>query len=110
MSARRGVVSELCFAAEGMAGTAAAASLRRLSSLVDAAPAGRLFAAITTLTDMSSKATRALEDGHAAMQAHDNHHAAVKFARAIAQMDDLAATASGETQASEPPGYLRKQR
>lgn len=73
MSVRGGLVNELCFAAEGLSGTAAASSLRRLGSLMEAAPSGRLFGAIATLSDMSAKATRALEDGSLALQSGDDH-------------------------------------
>ena len=110
MTARRGLVNELCFAAEGMAGTAAASSLRRLTSLAEVAPAGRLFSAIATLSDMSEKATRALEQGQAAIAAGDDNTAAMKLARALTQMDDLASAASGHAADSEPPAYLRKSR
>ena len=67
MTARRGSVDGICFAAEGMAGTAAATSLRRFQSLAEAAPSGRLFAAITTLTELSTQSSRALEDGSKAL-------------------------------------------
>ena len=110
MTARCGLVNELCFAAEGMAGTAAASSLRKLSGLAQAAPAGRLFGAITTLSEMSAKATRALEQGHDALHAGDENAAAMKFARALTHMDDLAVTAAGGAAAEEPPAYLKKQR
>jgi hypothetical protein len=49
MTVGRGTVNELCFAAEGLSGTAAASSLRRLGSLMETAPPGRLFAALSTL-------------------------------------------------------------
>ena len=61
MKAGRGMLSELCFAAEGLSGTAASSSLRKLGSIMESAPAGRLFGAISTLSDMSAKAARALE-------------------------------------------------
>ena len=44
-------------------GASAASALRRVKSLADSAPTGRLFASIATLTDMSSAATNALEKG-----------------------------------------------
>ena len=47
MKAGRGMLGELCFAAEGLSGTAAASSLRKLGSIMDTAPSGRLFGAIT---------------------------------------------------------------
>jgi hypothetical protein len=109
MTARRGSMDAICFAAEGMAGTAAASTLRRFQSLADAAPAGRLFAAITTLTEMSAKAAKSLEDGSAALGRNDDHAATVKLSRAITQMDDLASAASGTTTESSP-GFLRRAR
>ena len=110
MTARRPSVDGICFAAEGMAGTAGASSLRRLHSLAEAAPAGRLFAAITTLSDMSAKATRALEEGHAALAAGDDGRATLKLARALTHMDDLASVAAGHPANQEQPAYLRKSR
>lgn len=47
---------ERCHAAEGLSGATPAATFPRVGSLIDLAPAGRLFAAIATLTDMSAKA------------------------------------------------------
>jgi hypothetical protein len=44
-------------------GAAGAAALRRVKNLAEQAPNGRLFASITTLTDMSANATKALEAG-----------------------------------------------
>jgi len=110
MTVRGGLLNELCFAAEGLSGTAAASSLRRLGSLMDAAPSGRFFGAIATLSDMSAKATRALEDGGLAMQAGDDHKASLQLARALVQMDDMAATATGAAAAEAPPAFLRKAR
>ena len=110
MTVRRGSMDGICFAAEGMAGTAASSSLRRLQSLADAAPAGRLFAAITTLTDMSAKATRALEEGHDAMASGNDYAATMKLARALTHMDDLASTATGHHAAQDAPAFLRKAR
>ncbi len=108
MTARRGSVDGICFAAEGMAGTAAAASLRRLRSLSEAAPAGRLFAAISTLTEMSGKAATSLEEGSRALAAGDEEVATVKLARAIATMDDLAQDVKGK--AKHKPSFLRRKR
>ena len=110
MPVRRGLVDELCFAAEGLSGTAAASSLRRLGSLMQQAPSGRLFNAIATLSEMSAKATHNLEDGGAAIAAGDEHKGAMKLARALAHMDDLATEATGNAASEEPPVYLRKAR
>lgn len=94
MAVRRGSVTELCYAAEGLSGTAAASSLRRLGSLMDQAPTGRLFSAIATLTDLSAKAAKALEDGSSAMAKGDESEAARKLSSALTHMDGMAAEAA----------------
>ena len=110
MSVTRGSVSELCFAAEGMSGTAAASSLRKLGSLASSAPPGRLFGAIATLSDMSAKAARALEESGAALREGNDPEAAIRLARAIVQMDDMAILASGQPDAADRPAFLKKAR
>jgi hypothetical protein len=90
MKVGRSTINELCYAAEGMSGTAAASSLRKLGSLMDNAPSGRLFGAISTLSDMSAKAARALEDGSRALDSRRDDEAATRIAEALAQMDGLA--------------------
>jgi hypothetical protein len=67
MKLGRSTINELCYAAEGLSGTAAASSLRKLGSIMELAPSGRLFGAISTLSDMSAKAAQALEDGSRAL-------------------------------------------
>jgi hypothetical protein len=109
MTVGRGTVNELCFAAEGLAATAASTSLRRLGSLVETAPAGRLFSAIATLSDLSAKAAETLEAGARAIDRGDDHAAAVRLARAISHMDDMATRSAG-TAAQDTPGFLRKAR
>ncbi|WP_421694005.1 hypothetical protein [Aestuariivirga sp.] len=86
-----GMIEELCFAAEGLSGTAAAASLRKLGSIMERAPSGRLFAAISTLSDMSAKAAQALESGDAALAGTEDAIAAQRLGDALAHMDELAA-------------------
>ena len=44
-------------------GAAGASALRKVKSLADTAPTGRLFASIATLTEMSAAATTAIEKG-----------------------------------------------
>ena len=44
-------------------GASGANALRKVKSLADSAPAGRLFTSIATLTEMSASATAALEKG-----------------------------------------------
>ena len=89
------MLGELCFAAEGLSGTAASASLRKLGSIMEDAPSGRLFGAISTLSDMSAKAARALEDGASSIGRNDDT-AATRIGEALLHMDGLAEMATDE--------------
>lgn len=89
MKAGRGMLGELCFAAEGLSGTAASASLRKLGSIMESAPTGRLFGSISTLSDMSAKAARALEEGALSIGRNDET-AAARIGEALLHMDGLA--------------------
>ncbi len=51
-------------------GAAGAAALRRVKTLADQAPQGRLFASIATLTDMSAATAGALEHGETQKATH----------------------------------------
>lgn len=95
MTGRIDQLNALAFAAEGMAGTAGSAALRQVRSLADRAPAGRLFATIATLTEMSKRAEAQLESG--------------RLAAAIGTMDAIA-TESAPAGLDEAPLYLRKSR
>ena len=68
---------------------AGAAGLRRVKSLADVAPKGRLFAAIATLSEMSAATAKALEQGD--------------FKRATHVAADLAK--AGET---KMPGFFKR--
>jgi hypothetical protein len=81
-------VNEICFAAEGLSGTAAVSSLRKLGRLMDHAPSGRLFSA--TLADASARAGRTLEDGSRALSGADSAEAAERLSEAVSQLKDLA--------------------
>ncbi len=45
-------------------GASGASALRKVKSLADNAPAGRLFASIATLTEMSANTAKLLEEGN----------------------------------------------
>lgn len=45
-------------------GASGASALRKVKSLADNAPAGRLFASIATLTEMSANTAKSLEEGN----------------------------------------------
>ncbi len=83
------MIEELCFAAEGLSGSAASSSLRTLGSIMERAPSGRLFGAISTLADMSAKAATALEEGSLAIGSDDGA-AAARIGEALVHMDGLA--------------------
>jgi hypothetical protein len=87
-------MDELCYAAEGLSGTAASSALRTLGSIMERAPSGRLFDAISTLSDMSAKAAKSLEAGSLALDGARNNVATARLTEALIQMDDLAAEAS----------------
>lgn len=95
MSGRIDHHNALAFAAEGMAATSAAAALRQVRLLADHAPAGRLFAAIATLTEISKRAEFQLAQG--------------RLAAAIGTMDTMATEATPEVM-PEVPVYLKKSR
>lgn len=62
MTAKLAPVELFSFEGESF-GTAGSNALRKVRSLADTAPSGRLFGAIATLTEMSNGATIALEKG-----------------------------------------------
>jgi hypothetical protein len=62
---------------------------------MESAPSGRLFGAISTLSDMSAKAARALEDGARDIGKNDEN-AANRISEALLHMDGLAEISEGE--------------
>ncbi len=62
MSTKLASIETFSFDGEDFGATAASA-LRKVKSLADSAPTGRLFASIATLTEMSAATAGALEKG-----------------------------------------------
>ncbi|MBM3519619.1 MAG: hypothetical protein FJX63_02435 [Alphaproteobacteria bacterium] len=93
MTAKHDRLSELCYAAEGLSGSASAAALRRVGSLASSAPVGRMFGAIATLTELSSEASQTLAEGGRLMAHGDALAARERLASAIDRLNRLAATA-----------------
>ncbi|MDE2445735.1 MAG: hypothetical protein KGO94_06125 [Alphaproteobacteria bacterium] len=62
MNTKLASIETFSFDGEGF-GASGAAALRKVKSLADSAPTGRLFASIATLTEMSTATTTALEKG-----------------------------------------------
>ncbi len=111
MADRGGKSGEFSFAAAGLSGTAASAALRRVGSFADAAPTGRFFDAIATLTDMARNIEAKLEAGSQALDRGEDNQAALYFTRAIVGMDEMAAAATpGKQTPAKLPDYLRKRR
>jgi hypothetical protein len=62
-------------------GAAGAAALRKVKSLAESAPQGRLFAAIATLSDNSGKAALEYEAASLATLRHETEEAEARLAR-----------------------------
>jgi hypothetical protein len=60
MGVRMGRIEEFSFSAEDNAATACAGALRKVQSLSEVAPVGRLFGSIATLADTASSIDEAL--------------------------------------------------
>ncbi len=87
-------------------GIAGAAALRKVRSLAEAAPQGRLFAAIATLTDNSGKAAVEYEAASLAVLRHEAAEAKARLARGTRMVHRLKEAA--ETQYAIPlPEFMR---
>ena len=96
------------FAAEGMTGTSASAALRRVRSLASAAPAGRAFDAIATLSDISRRIETSLAASDEALNRGDEDSASLEWARAVVLMDRLTGEAGPGGERKGEPAYLRR--
>jgi hypothetical protein len=86
------------------AGIAGAAALRKVKSLAETAPQGRLFAAIATLADSSAAAAEAYEAaGLAELRSVSDHH----FARGNRISSRLQEALGAET-ATPLPAFMRR--
>jgi hypothetical protein len=97
------------FEAGGLAGTAGAAALRKVRSLAQAAPSGRAFAAIATLSEFSMRIEGRLEASEEALGRGDASSAELEWARAMVLMDRMASEARGQRdEAPAEPTYLKR--
>lgn len=86
------------------AGIAGAAALRKVKSLAETAPQGRLFAAISTLADTSAAAAEAYEAaGLADLRSVSDHHMA-RGNRIASRLKE----ALGAEVATPLPGFMRR--
>lgn len=90
MTVKSGPVGQIVFAAEGLAGAACSAALKKVRSLANAAPSGRAFAAIATLSDLSQDAETRLRAGNDAIGRGDAAGAQAEWAQAVNVMSQLA--------------------
>lgn len=107
MTATTGLVDEYSFAAEGMAGTAAGAALRRVGSLARFAPTRKAVEAIATLTEIGGRIGAALVDGDRALVDGKRDEAVSRLDEAMDLMDELARLALAEPEAGSPDRMLR---
>jgi hypothetical protein len=90
MTVKSGSVGQIVFAAEGLAGAACSAALNKVRSLASAAPSGRAFAAIATLSDLSQSAETHLTAGNDALGRGDAASAQSEWSQAVNVMNQLA--------------------
>jgi hypothetical protein len=90
MTVKPGSIGQVVFAAEGLAGSACAEALKKTRSLASAAPAGRAFAAIATLSDLSHSAETHLVAGNTALARGDAASAQNEWSQAVNVMNQLA--------------------
>lgn len=110
MTVKPSSAGNIVFAAEGMTGTACAAALKKVRSLASAAPTGRAFAAITTLSELSQSAESHLMAGTEALKRGDVPQAESEWAHAAVVMDQMASEARGRRPArgGANPQFLRR--
>jgi thioredoxin-like negative regulator of GroEL len=87
-------------------GAAGAAALRKVKSLADAAPQGRLFAAISTLADNAGKAAAEYEAASLATLRNETEEAEAHLARGTRMVQRLKGTMGAEV-ATPLPDFMR---
>jgi hypothetical protein len=103
MTVKPSSVGQIVFAAEGLASSACAEALKKTRSLVSAAPAGRAFAAIATLSDLTHSAETHLVAGNTALGRGDAAAAQSEWAQAVSVMSQLAQ----EARIGQPAGAVK---
>jgi hypothetical protein len=104
-TALKPVVEHFSFDGETV-GAAGAAALRKVKSLADAAPQGRLFAAISTLADNAGKAAAEYEAASLATLRHETEEAEARLARGTRMVKRLKEAMSAEV-ATPLPAFIR---
>ncbi len=99
------VVENFSFDGETV-GAAGAAALRKVKSLAESAPQGRLFAAIATLADNSGKAAAEYEAASLATLRHETEEAEARLSRGTRMVHRLQ-EALGAEFATPLPNFMR---
>ena len=100
------VVEHFSFDGESV-GAAGAAALKRVKSLADAAPQGRLFTAIATLSDNAGKAAVEYEAASLATLRNETQEAEARLARGTRMVQRLK-EAMGAEMATPLPDFMRR--
>lgn len=110
MTVKRVSADMRVFAADDMAGAACATALKKVGSLAKAAPAGRAFAAIATLTELSQTAEGHLTASGKALGRGHAKKAETEWAQATVVMEQMASEARGGRPArkADEPAFLRR--
>jgi hypothetical protein len=110
MTVKPGSIDSIAYAAEGMAGTAGSTALKKVRSLVNVAPAGRAFAAIATLSELSQTAEGHLRAGKDALDRGSIPDARKEWTSAVKAMGKMASDACDREPAvaADNPGFLRR--
>jgi thioredoxin-like negative regulator of GroEL len=104
-AALKPVVEHFSFDGESV-GAAGAAALRKVKSLAEAAPQGRLFAAIATLADNAGKAAAEYEAASLATLRNETEEAEARLARGTRMVKRLKEAMSAEV-ATPLPNFMR---
>jgi thioredoxin-like negative regulator of GroEL len=86
---------------------AGAAALRKVKSLAEAAPQGRLFAAISTLSDNAGNAAAEYEAASLAMLRQETEEAEARLQRGMRHVERLREAATSE-KAIPLPDFIRR--
>jgi uncharacterized glyoxalase superfamily metalloenzyme YdcJ len=105
-AAAKPAIESFTFGGESV-GPVAATALRRIRTLAEAAPPGRLFASISTLADISATAAREYELAGIAELERETEQANSHLARATRLMRNLNGTVAAEM-ATPLPAFVRR--
>jgi hypothetical protein len=102
MTAKSTLMEEFSFGGEAL-GSAAGMALRKVRSLSEQAPIGRLFDSISTLAELTTAAAQELERANTALARHDISAAREAMAKATMIGETLRNSGTGAS-----PSFLRR--